>query len=235
MTPQTDIVLPFHSTRQYPTEEHVNKCITSLRNTAKNFRLIFVDDASDDVGRKEIERLAYHFPESVLVHTHKQRWFTRAVNIGLRLVRTPWAVEINSDVVFEDGWLDELYAIKDELESGGEKVGLIGSVYTGPVPIRYVRTQNPDYVTGHCWLLNIKALKEAATSRGTPDDYLDERNNQTIHIRSDNFICYDLNRLGWSTIKSFNSRVIHVAGKSWGHKLERIPRAISEVDYYYGN
>lgn len=233
MTPNTDILVPFRSTRQFPTEEYIEKCVDTLVQFTHNFRLIFVDDNSDQVGRDCIQRIADRFPESTLIRTNKQRWFTRAVNLGLRMVKTEWAVEANSDVTFGEGWLEELYSVRDELINKGGRVGLVGSVYAQNEMRRYVLTAEPNFVTGHCLLFNMPALREVANVRGTPNDYLDETKSQSIHIFSDNFISYDLNRLGYQTAMSFKSGVGHIAGKSWGHRLPDIPRSVDQVNFRY--
>jgi glycosyltransferase involved in cell wall biosynthesis len=239
MTPPTDIIIPFHSTSEFNTAELLRECVSTLVETTHNFRLIFVDDCSDELGRVSLHNIASRFPECIVVRTYKQRWFTRATNLGLRMVRTPWCVEANSDVIFGVGWLEELYAVREEIETNGKalriKVGLVGSVYSSEDPRRYVVTNQPDYVTGHCWLINMEAAEQVGISHGTPKDCLDETSEKTIHIFSDNFMCYEMNRLGWQTVKSLKSGVGHIAGKSWGHQLHRIPSKLEDVNFQYGN
>lgn len=232
MTPQTDIVIPFRSTRQFPTESFIEQCVDTLQQHTRNYRLIFVDDNSDDIGRACIQRIADRSAESTLIRTNKQKWFTRAVNLGLRMVRTEWAVEANSDCIFGEGWLDELYAVRDEIHMAGGKVGLVGSVYAENEQRRFACTQEPGYVTGHCLLLNMQALRVVAANRGT-GDFLDETNPKAIHIFSDNYLCYDLNKIRFQTAMAFKSGVGHIAGKSWGHLLGSIPQTCEQVDYRY--
>lgn len=231
--PQTDIVIPFRSAGHFRTEQYLEQCINSLIQHTHNYRLIFVDDNSDQIGREFIQKIADTSPEHTLVRTNKQKWFTRAVNLGLRMVRTEWAVEVNSDCTFGENWLEELYAVRDEITMAGAKVGLVGSVYAENEPRRYAVTQPPNFVTGHCLLLNMRALQVVASDRGTPCDYLDEKNPKAIHIFSDNHLSYDLNRLGFQTVMAFKSGVGHVAGKSWGHLLGSIPQRVEDVDYHY--
>ncbi len=235
MTLQTDIVITFHSTPEFRTEDCLKHCVATLQEKTKNFRLIFVDDNSDPQGAAYINSIAATFPQSTLIRTFHQRWFTRAVNLGLRLARTPWCVELNSDVSLGDGWLEELYAVRDDFETKNllSKIGLVGSVYSEGESRRYASTFPPDYVTGHCWLINMKAAEEVGASNGTPKDYLDETSARSIHIFSDNHLCYRMNQLGWATLAAFKSPVGHAAGKSWGHQLHRIPSRISEVEYRY--
>jgi glycosyltransferase involved in cell wall biosynthesis len=233
--PATDIIIPFHATNEFRTETCLEQCIKTLIETTHNFRLIFVDDNSDDIGREKLHQIACTFPECVVVRTYKQRWFTRATNLGFRLVRTPWCVELNSDVILGAGWLEELYAVKDELECAGGKVGLVGSVYAESDPRRYILTYPPNFVTGHAWLVNMEAAQQVGKLLNTPKDYLDETTSRSIHIFSDNHFCYHMNQLGWQTAMALKSGVGHVAGKSWGHKLDRIPSTLSSVEWKYGN
>lgn len=234
MTPPTDIVISIRLTREFPAEEYLVKCLETLVYYTRNFRLLFVDDNSDDIGKQVIENLARNFPESLLVRTHKQHWFTRAFNTGLMLVRTPYAVMLNSDTIMGEGWLDELYSVKDDVIALTQgRVGLVGSVLADNEPRRLDICRQPNYVTGHCLLVDMEAMKDVAIHRGTPGRYLDELNPLMIHIRSDVEICYQMMALGWNCVSSFKSAVGHLAGRSWGHQLHRIPGRLEDVNYRY--
>ena len=230
MTPPTDIIIPVHGNREFPVEDVFQDCVRTVSNHTHNFRYIFVADACDDICLQVIHRVANSFPESNLIQTQKQNWFTRAVNLGLRLVRTPYAVVLNCDTVVDTGWLEELYAIKDEVEATVGRVGLVGSQESQEEPRRYQVSEGQDYVTGHCWLLNMAAVQEASHMHGTPGWYLDETRADAIHIRSDVFICWELNRLGWQCVKSFKSHVGHYGYKSWGARLHAIPNNVEMVN-----
>lgn len=235
MTPNIDIVIPVRLTREFSVaDECFKKCIHSLMETTRNYRIIFVDDNSDTVGQCIIESAAINFPNCLVVRTYKQRWFTRAVNLGLRLTNTPWVVTLNSDTFLCEGWLEELFAVRDTaMAESGKPIGLVGSVYSPEDPRRYFPTFSPHYVTGHCWLLNMNALQEVSKLRGTPGMFLDELNPLGIHIRSDIYICHDLNKLNYLTLVAHHSKVLHEAGKSWGHQLYRIPNSVDVVNDKY--
>lgn len=222
MTPETDIVICVRGTRRYPIEQDFERCVDSLVKTTSNFRLILVDDDSDEIASAVVGRVSEWFDNSILVKTRFQRWFTRAYNLGLRLVRTPRAVILNADTILGEGWLDELYAVWADAEAAGHRVGLVGSALSDAELRRWIGTREPGYVTAHCSLLSMQAITEASAQRGQPGIYLDETRQDAIHIRSDVFICYELNRLGYVTIQSHKSRVGHAGGKSWGHDLYSI-------------
>ena len=234
MTPPTDIVIPVRSTIEFPTVDVFTTCIKSVCDNTQNFRFIIVDDNSTYKDSEEIARLVSHYRNALYIRTHFQNWFTRAVNIGLRLVRTPYAVVLNSDTICHPGWLFELYAVKDEIEETIGRVGLVGSTYSEGELKRYALSTGQDYVTGHALLLHMAAMQEASYTHGTPGLYLDETSALNIHIRSDVDICWKLNRLGWQTVKSFKSHVDHHGFKSWGAQVGRVQQLrLEDVSYRY--
>lgn len=234
MNPATDIIISVRSTSEFPhVNEEFRNCINTLYIHTHNFRLILIDDNSDAEGSKFIAEVAASHPECILIKTHYQRWFTRAFNLGLRLVRTPYAVCLNCDTVLDTGWLEELYSVKDEVEATVGKVGLVGSIMSTEEPRRYQLSVGQDYVTGHAWLLSMQAIYEASAARGMPGWYLDESKAGCIHIRSDVEICWDLNRLGWQCIKAFKSNVGHIGGRTWGQQLWRLPTSLDAVNERY--
>lgn len=234
MTPNTDIVITTRITKEF--EQVVGdftNCVETLKQHTSNFRLIFVDDNSEDEYSKYIQDIAKNFEYSLYIKTHHQRWFTRAVNLGLRMVRTPYACVVNCDTVYSPGWLEELYAVKDEVEATVGKVGLVGSIQSDEEQRRYQLSVGRDYVTGHCWLLSMQGIFEVSAARGTPGIYLDETNPGTIHIVSDVHICWNLNQQGWQCVKAFKSNVGHIGGRTWGQQLHRIPGSLDAVNDKY--
>jgi len=225
----TYIVVSVHSRGQYDTRDYFRECIRTLEENTTNYKLVFVDDFCDSEGSLAINEVARRHPSSYTIRTEKQRWFTRAFNLGLRLVRTPDAIILNTDTVLGPGWLEELYDVKREAEATiGSHVGIVGSEFSAEEGRRWQHITspttpgNPGYVTGHCWLVSMQALFEISVERGMPGWYLDETRQENIHIRSDNDACYAMHRIGWATVRSFKSAVGHRGGASWGHNLGRI-------------
>lgn len=220
MPPELDVIIPFHATRQYPAEPYLKKCYEDLCKTVSNFRLILVDDSCDDTARAVIDSIARDRRNTLLIRSNYQRWFTRALNLGLRMARTPWVVTLNADTELAEGWLEELKAVWGEAEAQCQtRVGMVGSIFSIPESRRWALSVKPDYVTGHAWLLSMQALYDASASRGQPGIYLDETQAINIHIRSDVELSWRMNELGWATVKSFKSAVGHHGGKSWGFNL----------------
>jgi hypothetical protein len=217
MTERTDVVIPVHNAGDF-----FWNCIQTLRQWTENYRLILVDDYSDAETEEKVRTIARQHQNSILIRTAKQRWFTRAVNLGLRMARTPRVVILNSDCVVDIGWLEELQGVWEEVEGQGAKVGLVGSTMSEEELRRWEVTTGADYVTAHCIMCSMHALTEVSVKRGTPGIYLDETKQPNIHIRSDVGLSWDLNALGYTTVRSFKSKVGHHGGKSWAYNLAAI-------------
>jgi glycosyltransferase involved in cell wall biosynthesis len=219
MNPQTDIVIPVHDALDFTVP-----CIDSLFQHTKDFRLILVDDFSQVETTAYLMGVLQRDPSALYIRTAQQKWFTRASNIGLRLVRTQRCILLNSDCIVDEGWLDELYSVWDDAATKmcGRRIGLVGSHLSAEEPRRWFEAVEPGYVTGHCLLLSIPILSEIAERRGNPGWYLDELHQDAVHINSDRYLSYELNRAGYATITSLKSAVGHHGGKSWGYNLGRI-------------
>lgn len=217
MHPQTDIVIPVHGKR-----ELLEKLVEGIFQHSQNFRLILVDDYSDVETTAFMMSVLLRQTYALYIRTASQNWFTRASNLGLRMVRTNRCILLNSDCVVDVNWLQELYDVWAEAEASGLKVGMVGSVLSEPEQRRWADFREPGYVTGHCLLLNMSLISEVANRRGTPGWYLDETRHDMLHINSDRFMSYDLNRMGYATIAAFKSAVGHYGGQSWGYNLGRL-------------
>lgn len=220
MAPATDVVLPVHNALEYTKE-----CVaTIVGHTPALNRIIIVDDVSDiDTTAYLMGLLASH-TSWLYIRTGSQRWWTRATNLGLRMARTERTCVINSDCVVNDGWLEELYDVWEDAAYQGLNVGLVGSQMNMADTRRWIPTQEPQYVTGHCLLLRISVMQAASDQRGCSGWYFPERpgiDDRCAHIFSDNEICYQLNRMGYATIISLKAPVGHHGGRSWGHDLSK--------------
>jgi GT2 family glycosyltransferase len=216
MHPQTDIVIPVHNALP-----DVQECLATLTAHTTDYRLILVDDCSDRETSDYLYQFCLDHPSALMIRTSKQRWFTRASNLGLRLLRTERSVLLNSDCVLDSGWLDELFAVWDECQQQNpqRKIGLVGSIQSAEEPRRYAEYLHPAYVTGHCWLVSVSALFDISAARGMPGFYLDEVTHGAAHICSDRNASWELNKLGYATIASFKAAVGHKGGRSWNFNL----------------
>src|ERR1035437_158730 len=228
--PQTDIVIPIRNALP-----DVKECLATLVVATTDYRLILVDDFSDRETSDYLYQFCLEHPSSLLIRTSSQRWFTRALNLGLRLVRTQRCVAVNSDVVFGDNWLEELFDVWDDFHQRNpvSKIGLVGSVQSAEEPRRYAQITKPGYVTGHCLLVDMDALFAISAARGMPGIYLNELRQDAIHIRSDMFASFELNDLGYATIASYKSACGHKGYRSWKMDLGSVA-ALRIKDHFTG-
>jgi len=227
--PFTDIVIPVHNALDY-----LRHCVHTVCEHTGNYRIIFVDDFSGPATKQYLQQAIEDHKDWLLVQTGKQKWFTRASNLGLRLVKTERAVLLNSDTEVNSGWLKELYDVWTEVETQrpGIQIGLVGSVTCDTNATRWIESHvsKLGYISGHCYLLRMSVLEEMARRRGTPGWYFNEKDPQQIHIASDRIMCWDMNREGFATIGAYHAAVGHHGGKSWGHQLHTIPKTLEVVD-----
>ena len=238
MTPPTDIVITVHNAL-----EHAGRCIADVCKNTQNFRLIVVDDDSGPVTRAWLsgENCLRASRSNLVIQTNYARYWTRASNLGLRLVRTPWAVLLNSDVTLGPGWLDELYDAKAKIHGhNGSRVGLVGHVCSNMAWGLHYRegeceeVHEPNYINGHCWLLNMQAMAAIARARGHEGWYMDETDPSFIHYRTDPHTCWELAAAGYKSVAVFRDTVQHAMLMGDGHQRKdlRHPDQVSlgEVD-----
>lgn len=244
MTPPTDIVVTVHNAL-----EQAARCIADVYKNTENFRLIVVDDDSGPVTRAWLQGLEclQRSRSNLLLQTNYPRYWVRASNLGLRLARTPWVALLNADVTLGPGWLEELYEAKGQANGrNGARVGLVGHICSNMCWGLHYRegewefVDEPNYVNGHCWLLNMEAMRQIAYARtcrgrgGHIGSLMDETDPDLIHYRADPHTCWELAAQGYKSIAVFRDTVQHamLMGDGTARKDLRHPDEVSlgEVD-----
>ena len=223
---KTDIVIPVRNAPLY-----VVRCIESVMKHTNSFKFIFVDDESKPETSYYLQGIQRAFPSTIIIRTGFQKWFTRASNLGLRLVQTQFTCLLNSDCEVHENWLEELYWVWEDMKTQGRNPGLIGSVTSHEEGRRWCETSEPNYITGHCLFFDINQMRNIVRDQfGRDLEILDHRTIEQAHINSERLLCYDLNRIGFHTAVSYKSWVDHEAGKSWGHDLFGLYNAIKDIN-----
>ncbi len=99
-------------------------CIESIfKNTASaDYRIILVDNASDDETKNYLEGLSSSWPKQIaLVRNEKNLGFIKAVNQGIAASSAPYVCLLNNDTLVTKNWLKEMIAIA---ESSGD-IGIV--------------------------------------------------------------------------------------------------------------
>lgn len=111
-----DIVIPIWNQL-----ESTKECMDNLiKNTHYPYRLILVDNGSDDDTRLYLEGLkADRFLDVKLICNDKNLGFVKAVNQGLRASDAPYVCILNNDTIPAPGWLEKMIRFADLHKEAG--------------------------------------------------------------------------------------------------------------------
>jgi GT2 family glycosyltransferase/glycosyltransferase involved in cell wall biosynthesis len=102
---QVDVIICVHNALL-----DVQKCLQSVITfTTQPFKIIIVDDGSDDATKVYLEQFASAYRECTLIRNDEALGYTLAANIGMRASEAPFFVLLNSDTVVTPHWVDRLY------------------------------------------------------------------------------------------------------------------------------
>ena len=113
-----DIVVCVHNAL-----EDVQRCLASVvRHTGARYRLIVVDDGSDETCAAWLRASAGEYRHCTLLRNEEPSGYTKAANQGLRQSSAPLVVLLNSDTIVTPGWLERLIACAES----DETIGIVG-------------------------------------------------------------------------------------------------------------
>lgn len=106
-TDTIDVIIPVYNGRN-----HLELLLPTLfANTKQPHRFIFVDDCSPDKSTIDFLKSQIDGREDcVLMSNENNLGFTGTVNHGATIVKSPFFVLLNTDVVVPEGWLERLIA-----------------------------------------------------------------------------------------------------------------------------
>ena len=96
-------------------------CIDSIiRNTDVDYRLIIIDNASNDETKDYLEKLkGKEGVRVLLIRNENNLGFTKAVNQGMRISEAAYICLINNDTIVTRGWLSEMIRVAQSSPSIG--------------------------------------------------------------------------------------------------------------------
>ncbi|MFA6078191.1 MAG: glycosyltransferase family 2 protein [Candidatus Omnitrophota bacterium] len=100
-----DIIIPIWNQPDYTRD-----CIEAIiRNTPTPYKLILVDNASDDETRSYLQGLKNRSSLNVeVIRNEENLGFVRAVNQGMSSSRSPYVAILNNDTIPAPGWLERM-------------------------------------------------------------------------------------------------------------------------------
>ena len=117
--PGVDVVVCVHNALA-----QVHECLWSLlAKTDRPFRLILVNDGSDEATSEYLKQFATRNRAVKLVENHRApHGYTVAANLGLRESGGDYVVLLNSDTIVTFGWLDRII----ECGESDDSIGIVG-------------------------------------------------------------------------------------------------------------
>lgn len=167
-SPLCDVVIPVHNALT-----QTSRCVRSvLRESSRPFRLIIVNDASDEMTTRSLRILtesAKGFPqcaEAVLLENEENLGFLHTANRGLTFDRfqkssgvSVFKVILNSDTVVTNGWLERF----EECFASDPTIGLATPISNN------AENLSIRIPAGYSWLDVAQALTTTDVSNGYPD------------------------------------------------------------------
>lgn len=96
-------------------------CIEAVKKfTAEmNYEIIIVDNNSSDIVKKYLQELEKRDSKIKVILNEHNMGFTYAVNQGIRIaMKSSDIILLNNDAIVTDGWIEELYRVKDTVRGG---------------------------------------------------------------------------------------------------------------------
>lgn len=111
-----DIIIPVHNALYY-----LKKCLYSIEKYTKNFKIIIINDSSDENTTNWIK--GYSYKKNVtLIECDKNIGYTRSINIGLSKSNSEYIVLLNSDTIVTEYWIEKMiYCMNSD-----KKIGIVG-------------------------------------------------------------------------------------------------------------
>ena len=113
-----DIVIPVWNQLSFTKD-----CIDSVKkNTGSGYRLVIIDNASDDETKHYLEALTKKDePKVLLIRNDVNVGFVKAANEGMRASDSKFVCVLNNDTIVTKDWLKEMAAIADS----GKDIGIV--------------------------------------------------------------------------------------------------------------
>ena len=222
-----DIIIPIWNQLDYTRD-----CIEGiLKNTAYPYRLILIDNASDDEMRRYLDGVKAKRPRDVeLIRNEENLGFVKAVNQGLKCSKEPYVCVLNNDTIPATSWLERLI----DFAESHKDVGLVKPQCDGhldrPIEIyaRMLETNKGRYMEmnqcqGFCMLVKREVIERIG--------YLDE--SFGIGGFDDTDYSMRAHRAGYRSVAIYDAYVYHRLHASFnraGNREEWVKR--NEKIYY---
>jgi GT2 family glycosyltransferase len=231
-----DIIICVHNAL-----EDVKRCVQSIfRATVTPFRLILVDDGSDEGTNKYLQSIA-SMTGAAFFRNDKAKGYTYAANMGLRASESEYCVLLNSDTEVTFGWLDNMVRYM-QLDSACGMVGPLSNTASWQ--------SVPNIFEGEEWAAN--DLPEGWSAQDMADNVASNSNRRGIPLGflngfclllrrtmlqqtgyfdeetfgagygEENDLCIRARKQGWHLVVADDAYVYHHQSRSYGNERRRL-------------
>jgi len=242
----------------FNTNDILSACVKSvIKNTYDiDYEIIVVDNGSKDGSLGTIKELEKMFPQVHLVDAKSNLGFGKANNLGCQKANGEYFLFLNSDTLIFDNAIKEsldnlkkiptcgVYSCKllnpdKTVQASGGQFPTFGNVFAWqffiddlplignlvpsfhPKTSSYNKNKKLDWVTGAFMLIPERAFREAGGFDENIFMYTEEME-----------LCFRLKKLGFQTIYSTSSAIIHLGGASGG-SVFAITNEVKNMIYFW--
>ena len=138
----------------FKSEEKINNCLKSIKN---NVKVLVIENSNNQIFKKEIEA---QFSNVECILANENLGYGRGNNIGLRKVKTKYALIINPDTILEEDAISNFF----ERVKNGLNFAIIGPIlFQGKNIYKDTELKSPDLikvdnVKGFAMFLNVEKI-----------------------------------------------------------------------------
>lgn len=144
---KVSIIIPFYNKFDYT----VNCLFELSKQSYKNYEVILVDDASDDIGCRAFEKIE----GLTVIRNRKNQGYLRSCNLAANQCNGEFILQLNNDTLPLQGWLENLVKTFDYYPKAGivgslmlDKNGLVqeagGLIFSDASGYNYGRGRSPE-------------------------------------------------------------------------------------------
>lgn len=195
---------------------HLHKLIPSLQNnTPDSVKIILINDNSPDTRISDYLNSLTSDPHFSIITNDKNLGFVGTINYGMSLVKTQYAVWLNSDTIVPQYWLERLLAPFSQQE----KIATVTPFTNSGVIFSF-----PNFAQNNALSQPIKDIDDAFQKLKCPDISINEIYSGTGFCMAVNMKCWK--EIGNLDIENFgkgygeeNDWCFRAANKNWKHLL----------------
>lgn len=199
-----DIIIPVYNQTRLTLA-----CLVSIRRFTDDYRLIIVDNASEEMAYALVkDELRFH--PHVVIRNNQNLGFVKATNQGIALSKAPYVVFLNNDTEVTFDWVDKL----QQPFRANPLIGAVGPITTSPncwqgkakFDIGFKLLHTKSMLAFFCVMLKREVIENVG--------YLDE--DFGVGLADDDDYCHRIHQAGYRLALAHNLKITHHHRSTFG-------------------